>query len=321
MTTQKPEVEIIKHSTYLNQPSNDELVTVCVKNPKFLDAEFEKHRMLSSNSSSDRAVPFSKILKREPYLPLDVRTNDRGMQSETKLDEESLEYFYNDLTYLHREIVSILEQWKDQVHKQHLNRYLLPFSFQYKVLTGTVQQWRYFLKLRNRSDVDPNFQIIAKELEKEIAKSAPNNINNSWHLPFITQEEQNDNELPLKTLIEMSIARCARVSYENHYGKRPSVEEDRDLAHILLERPYESTHKGVSVDINDPIHATTSEHQAVPMPSIDLDNVSIRQLDQVLPVGITSVTRDGELWSGNLRNWIQFRKLVEHYGNLSNSKI
>ena len=33
------------------------LTTIQTKAPKFLDAEFEKHRMISSNSSSDRALP------------------------------------------------------------------------------------------------------------------------------------------------------------------------------------------------------------------------------------------------------------------------
>ena len=45
--------------------NNIRLTTMQLKAPKFLDAEFEKHRMLSSNSSSDRAIPLEKMLSRK----------------------------------------------------------------------------------------------------------------------------------------------------------------------------------------------------------------------------------------------------------------
>ena len=54
------------------------IYTLETKAPKFIDAEFEKHRMLSSNSSSSRAIPFKNL--DEVYFPFDVRENQKGMQ-------------------------------------------------------------------------------------------------------------------------------------------------------------------------------------------------------------------------------------------------
>ncbi|SDX20887.1 hypothetical protein [Nitrosomonas communis] len=74
------------------------ITSIQSKAPMFLDAEFEKHRRLSnisSNSSSNRAIPFMKMLDHGYYLPEDVRLNQPGMQGDLLLDEDSKEEFWN----------------------------------------------------------------------------------------------------------------------------------------------------------------------------------------------------------------------------------
>jgi len=95
------------------------LITLQLKGPKFLDAEFEKHRMISSNSSSDRAIPLKTILKKEYFLPEDVRLNEAGMQGEDTVGVLEIINFHNDLINMRSDIATILSKW-DHVHKQHL---------------------------------------------------------------------------------------------------------------------------------------------------------------------------------------------------------
>ena len=54
----------------------ESLYTVETVSPKFLDAQIEKHRMLSSSSSSSRAVPAWKVLQQvneDPFIPTSWR--------------------------------------------------------------------------------------------------------------------------------------------------------------------------------------------------------------------------------------------------------
>lgn len=74
-------------------------------------------------------------------------------------------------------------------------------------------------------------------------------------------------------LIKLSVARCARVSFLNHEGRKPSQEEDLKLYDRLL--------------ANQPIHASPAEHQATPL-----------------------YAKDGG--SGNFKGWLQYRKMIPH---------
>jgi hypothetical protein len=105
-----------------------------------------------------------------------------------------------------------------------------------------------------------------------------------WHLPFVSEEEVEDHHVHCATmeipgtfenawlpLIKSSVARCARVSYLTHEGKKPSQEEDSKLYDRLLSE--------------QPIHASPAEHQAKAV------RCSCR--------------------SGNLRGWKQYRKTLD----------
>lgn len=73
--------------------------------------------------------------------------------------------------------------------------------------------------------------------------------------------------------IKCSVARCARVSYKNHDGTRSTVDQDIALYNRLLG--------------NSPIHASPAEHQA-------------------------QAVSDVNIWSGNFRGWIQYRKTLDN---------
>jgi hypothetical protein len=72
--------------------------------------------------------------------------------------------------------------------------------------------------------------------------STPRNLEHGeWHLPYVLTEERM-NGYPPYILSKVSAARCARVSYLNHDGKR-DLDKDLELYEKLLSgfhmSPYE----------------------------------------------------------------------------------
>lgn len=269
-----------------------ELWTIETKAPKFIDAELRTHRMLSQNSSSSRAIPFKPL--EDIYIPFDLRKNQKGMQGYEKADEEEAEDFVSTtLCYYNGMARDLYRDHKDHIHKQHLNRYIEPWMFQKKIITGT--EWVNFFKLRLAPEAQPEIQELARcmkeaMLQARLSSKAPAPIEmaeGAWHLPYIRLEEF---ELPLEELRKLSVARCARVSYMNHDKTDPVVEKDLDLYDMLLSSG----------------HMSPFEHQATPM---ELDRWS----DWRNIRGVTHISQGGSLWSGNFREWIQNRQLVSEW--------
>jgi len=102
----------------------------------------------------------------------------------------------------------------------------------------------------------PEIAALAEQMYACMQKSVPHAcVYGEWHLPFISAiEKEITNRLnvaEMDNLVKRSVARCARVSYLNHDGKKTTVEEDLQLYARLLG--------------DFPIHASPAEHQALPM--------------------------------------------------------
>lgn len=254
----------------------------------------EKHRMLSSNSSSSRAIPFKYL--EQIYLPFDIRENQKGMQGYENINQEDNNNFISDLNYIKFINEEIILKWKDRIHKQHLNRYLEPWMFQKKVVTAT--EWDNFFRLRLAPDAQPEIQELAKCMKSAIDQAEPTVLTSGqWHLPYVSSSDVdwsdfkgfiNGEDLKRKC----SAARCARVSYNNHDNSSPSVEKDLALAELLLSSK----------------HLTPFEHVLSPMKRINICDLNDLRITEE---GISHVDKYGNLWSGNMRGWIQFRKIVE----------
>lgn len=298
---------------YSMSESGKPLITLQTNAPKFLDAEVEKHRMLSSNSSSDRAIPLKKLIEKEYFIPEDVRLNQPGMQGDVPLSEKELLQFQHTLRNLYNTISSTLLLW-DNVHKQHLNRYLLGFSMQQKIITAT--EWDNFFMLRlpfvelskelqdksmswkerygdfpDGAQADPAMQELARCMWKAISTYPSSKIKHlspaEYHLPYLTVDEVND--LDTSTAIKCSVARLARVSYSNHDGTSPDVSKDLLVFDKLLRSK----------------HMSPFEHIGTPM-------VYIGNMDpESWEPGVTHMDRETNLWSANFKWWIQYRKTLD----------
>lgn len=234
------------------------LTTMELTYPRFVHAEFMTHRMFSRSSASSRAIPVSKMLSRvidTPAMPLIWGVNQRGMQAHELLDTASAEHATNiwlnarDQAVAHARALQSLN-----VHKQLANRLLEPFLWHTVIVTGTPDAWANFFHLRAplSSDVDPSFpaqpeiQQIALLARTEFLESKPRR--RVRHQPYIVEDDWTDldawaasdvrtHDHLLTTpgparyataedlALQVSAARCARVSYLNHNGVRSIVDD------------------------------------------------------------------------------------------------
>lgn len=280
------EAEIICDSKAVN--TDVRMTTFVLKYPRFIHAEFMTHRVFSRNASSSRAIPIQKQIKeirKDMAKPLEFRRNQRGMQAAEAYGPTGQKLC--GLIWKMAGYAAIFFAYlfiKLGVHKQYANRLLEPFSHISVVVTAT--RWSNFFALRHHSAAQPEIRELARKMWELYKSNTPEAmLMGEWHLPFVSSQEKAayfaglgdgvvgssniDHWLPL---IKRSVARCARVSYLNHYGKVPSYEEDLKLYDRLLGA--------------QPIHASPAEHQGTP--------------------GETAFSGH----SGNLHGWTQYRKLL-----------
>ena len=281
--------------------------------PRFIHSEFMTHRIFNRNASSSRAIPTTKLIEQvrsNPVFPSHWGKNQKGMQAAEELSEDARMDAILVWTKASESAAIYAEQLRrGQVHKQIVNRILEPFTHIRVVVTST--SWVNFYGLRDHKDAQPEIRELAQAMKKAHEESQPTKLQwGEWHLPYITpadsvvaydtckyqrvtRDELNSKEI-YGILLKVSAARCARASYNNFEGKPSTLEEDLALFRKLVE--------------DQPIHASPTEHQATPMrrrmPYVN--NMNPGTWEQ----GVTSMDREGKLYSGNLLDFIQFRKLI-----------
>lgn len=297
------------------------ITTMQLTYPRFIHSEFMTHRVFSRNASSSRAIPVAKMIEQvtnNPAMPIHWGKNQPGMQASVE-NNTLVEYEgYADIIpddstlcgwdrrwglYRPEEAwidagryqARVAQGYKDAgYHKQVVNRILEPFQHIHVIVTAT--EWENFFFLRDSEAAQPEIRELARVMRKAMDESKPQELGaGDWHLPYIheseiTMAQVGDSDpycLNLDDLIKCSIARCARVSYLNHDQTKPDVEKDIVLADKLISMK----------------HMSPTEHQATPSEWLD------RSCPDFWPDGITHQDRDGNLWSGNFRGWIQYRQM------------
>jgi hypothetical protein len=275
-----------------------------IEYPRFILAELNTHRMLSKNSASSRAIPVKAMhdfIRENPAMPVYWGKNQPGMKAKEELSGSDS-----------KNAIDIWLQAKDDalhwadalahkfaVHKQIANRITEPWMTMKTVISGT--EWANFFHLRNHPDAQPEIKALAEAMTVAYTTHLPIPLKpGEWHLPYIalgryvpTDELQyfDDyfNRISLEDAKIISASCCAQVSYRKNDD---SPEKAWKIWQQLIE--------------NDPVHASPIEHQATPM---DIDSMCRFEPDTWEP-GVTHVSANSDLWSGNLRGWIQHRKLV-----------
>jgi thymidylate synthase ThyX len=255
------------------------LTTFVLTYPRFIHAEFMTHRVFSRNASSSRAIPVSKsiqMVRDNPVIPLAFTRNQKGMQGGSALDGEAHDAAVAAWLEGRDRAVEIAEKLAGlEVHKQYANRVLEPFAHITVVVTAT--DWDNFFALRCHEAAQPEIHALADRMYGEYTRSLPCELEDGeWHLPFVDSleiEEESVEPRHGNVLMKKSVARCARVSYLNHDGLHPTLQQDLDLYGRLLG--------------SAPLHASPAEHQAM-------------------------ACGDPSVRSGNFRGWIQYRKTLRN---------
>lgn len=291
-------VEVVQHSKDAN---GKDILTVNVKYGLIIHAEFLRSRQLSRGVKSNRAIP-CKVIRQEvlqdPYVPVWFGANKSGMVSEVEVKFKKL------CTGLWKaaRYPAVATHWtleKLGLHKEVNNRLLNPWQWVRETITAT--EWDNFYNLRCHEAAQRDIKVVAEALLEAHKKSEPEMLRNGdWHVPYVDRKRINGVmkyfdtdgiELTPEKAIKCSAARCARSSYDKHDGSKTTHENDLPLYNMLIE--------------SEPKHASPVEHQATPITS-QVDNWKLIN-------GITHEDRTGQLWSGNFKDFIQYRQLLANH--------
>lgn len=266
------EAKIIADSLH---PNGSRLTSFQLKYPRMIHAELMTHRQLSRNASSSRAIPVGKFIawvREDPAMPVAWLQNIPGMQGGDSLSPEAIVEAEKTWLEARDAMIVFAERLVAlNVHKQIANRLLEPWH--HISVIATSSNWANFLSLRYHKQAQPEIRELAKHMLKAYKKSTPARLSpGDWHLPYVRGDEAH---YGMETCVKYSVARCARVSFNNHDGTKPDAIKDVELHDRLM--------------VQVPLHASPAEHQAMAVdPDLDLKKLC-----------------------GNFsRGWMQYRKTM-----------
>lgn len=270
---------------------------------------------LSRNASSSRAIPVKKMLdqvREDPAMPIHWGKNQGGMQAYTELSPEEAESAQAWWKTLGLQVAGAVEEASDMygLHKQVLNRVIEPWQWMTVVVTAT--DWKNFFALRDHPKAQPEIRELARVMREaidsaEVRVLAPGEL----HVPFVNRKHVGvdmeysiilDGEtviLNKNQALRVSASCCAQSSF-------------RTLDYSLTKA--ENIYKTLVED--EPVHASPFEHQAEALSNDSAVTFTLSQANAPIvrfPRGITHMDRNGALWSGNLRGWVQHRQLINNH--------
>lgn len=281
-------------------PRGDRITTMEVVMHRFVLAEFNTHRAFSRNSANSRAIAVAKMIERvviDPALPISWTTEQRGMQGGEELNADHA--YSARLRWITARDNAVHYAWELHdigVHKSVVNRLLEPFMWHTVIVTGDAEGYENFFAQRCLPCAQPELRVAAEEMAIAYAHSLPRRLDyGEWHTPLITDDDMdlindavlylntsNLREVGWQTLAQrVSAARCARVSYMTHEGRR-DVAEDLKLYDRLVSA--------------EPPHWAPLEHVCTPDEVIGEDCIR--------PERVPTYPR-------NLHGWVQLRHIVE----------
>lgn len=288
------------------------ITTLQLRFPRIILAEVNTHGALAKNARSTRAVPTNKLIREvreDPFIPIKWGSNNPGMQSNSEITDKDL-------------IAELKHEWKEAarfaanqadslfkmgLHKQWAGRLLEPFMWVDSVVTAT--DWANFDGLRNHPDAQPEFEALAIAIAEARTNSTPKLLKHGeWHMPYVRDEDYNQvlyyladkqlnetgiigdiddnwrlNPNVVETLLKLSVARCARVSYAPFDGNG-SIQKEVERYDLLV--------------TSKPVHASPTEHQATPDTKTGPDEIEPRP-------------RWNHGWQhGRFYGWRQYRKMI-----------
>lgn len=312
-------------------PAGVRITTFELEYPRIIHSELMTHRVFSRNAMSSRAIPIKTMIEQvinNPARPVRFGANQPGMQDKGGDHTVQLGAGYTAEEWWQLAALSaakFAEEFALQgYHKQVGNRLLEPFQRMKMVLTAT--EFNNFWWLRVDKDADPTIYQLSDVMKTAYDESTPEKLKpGMWHTPYVDHvyamapgsgdfdepefegycvldEDNKPVKLTLEEALSISSSCCAQVSY-----RRLNSTKDKALD------IYEKLLSG------NKVHASPFEHQATPVAAFkeiensDYDTIGFINFPRdpaSWENGITHVDRYGQLWSGNLRGWVQHRQSV-----------
>lgn len=292
------DVQVIASSVNEN---GTKIITFELDYPRYIHSEVMTHRVFSRNAQSSRAVPVSvtQQVNQDFVRPIVYGANMPGMSSKESL----MGYTLAQVSGLwEAEAKHAFEVSKELsalgLHKQWANRITEPFSKIKVVLTTTEKENFYWLR-DDEDAAQPEIVELCQRMQEADSAVTPVLLRKGmWHMPYLQQsfgkdqdgvEQQvftdaNGKVLSIKDALKVSASCCAQVSYRR---LDDSLEKALNIYSKLFSGPKP--------------HLSPTEHQA---------RVGSRHMD-FRTKGVTAIARDGKTWSGNLKDYVQFRQILD----------
>ena len=298
-------VQVIQDSRNLQ---GNRLITYEIETYRYIWAEVLTHKMLNKNAQSSRAVPVKSVLsvnESDPVTPIVWGKNKGGMSASEQLEGIELESAKQlwraaaDNAFIYSKRLSEIG-----LHKMWSNRLTEAFSRIKAVMSGT--EWDNFEWLRDDPDAaQPEIVDLARKIKEAKSKSTPFELRpGEAHVPYVGRLrndprdgvvylDSNDDILSLEDALKISASCCGQVSYRK---LDDSFEKAMEIYNRLFDGPKP--------------HFSPCEHQGIAMQVTKLQHLSVFN-PEVWEDGVSHVDREGNLWSGNLKGFVQYRKLLE----------
>lgn len=298
-------VQVIQDSRNLQ---GNRMITYEIETYRYIWAEVLTHKMLNKNAQSSRAVPVKSVLsinESDPVTPIVWGKNKGGMSASEVLEGEQLEEARKVWLELARMAFEGSKKLSEiGLHKMWANRPTECYSRIKVVMSGT--EWNNFEWLRDDPDAaQPEIVDLARKIKEAKSKSTPFELRpGEAHVPYVGRLrndpregviylDSNDDILSLEDALKISASCCGQVSYRK---LDDSFEKAMEIYNRLFDGPKP--------------HFSPCEHQGIAMQIVKLQHLSVFNPD-VWEEGVSHADREGNLWSGNLKGFVQYRKLLE----------
>ena len=291
----------------ISEETNERVITFEVEVPRLIWSEVMTHRLFSRNAASSRAIPVNhmiEMVRDEPAMPVRFGVNQAGMQDTGTIHQKSViiedHGFYSEMTpesawkYASHSAADMAKSFeKAGYHKQVCNRLIEPFQYIKAVITFTGFGHNFF-GLRNHKDADPTICELAQCMVEAMSDAPVMKLKSGdWHVPYYKDGAFiKGRDKGLQKALKISASCCAQVSYRK-------LDDSEEKADVVYDRLVNSK----------PVHASPFEHQATPL----------KKSNGFRSKYVTHIDRDGNPWSGNFRNWGQYRQQIE--GNVIKDEL
>lgn len=206
------------------------LATVSLVVPYYVWTEILTHKRFARNATSNRAMSVEKNIGLGYFVPNEFLSAGKGMSSGDPVDYDThvkaVDIYRDVWDYCSKKSRELADLG---VANEQFSRVLPAFKNMRGIVTGTMDAWKHFFKLRLTSLADSAMQDFASKTMHTIG-NCPFEYS-KFHYPFRTDDGIADDDIRLAFI---SAGRIARISYGNRN------ESDKDLS--LGEKLYEDGH-------------------------------------------------------------------------------